>query len=457
MKKIALIAALVCSAFISSAKLSEVTDINDLALIYIGSQHRPDWDKELFRPYVVHEYADGRKSWMFDGFLMIEFMKWNKNGVQVSFGEYNSDASQKEDWIDLLDVQLGTYTGQGCRALDDLIGELIPQLGQPGYKHKVVLTMPSAEAKSGNTWGELNGRSLNFTSSSDCILALKWYADLIEQKWKEAGFKNLELEGVYWVKESFSGVDRTIVTEANDYFRTKKGFNVFWIPYFTATSRFEWADLGIDVAYLQPNYYFKETTPISQLQQAVEDAWEHGLGLEMEFEGYNYSWSPSTNVRTKYTCESCGLYDVSPAFYQRLVDYIDHFEKEAVFTYLPIAYYSGFEAVYDFMTSGNKKDHELMDRLALLMNARHVDNGWDKEPTAGIDNVTTGDNTIAYAVDGGIYISDSAADAVSIYTTDGRQVYALDGERLSYGKIYSCPRGVYIVRCGDRAVKVAVR
>lgn len=441
----------------SAVLLSEVTQINDLALIYTGSQHRPDWDKELFRPYVVHEYADGRKSWMFDAFLMIEFMKWNENGVQVSFGEYNAQASQKKDWIDLLDIQLGTKTGFGCKALDELIGELIPELGQPGYKHKVVLTMPSAESKSGNTWGEVDGKQLNFTSAADRLTALKWYADLMEQKWAEAGFKNLELEGIYWVKEAFSDADRATVTDANEYFKSKKGFKVFWIPYFTASSRFDWAKLGIDVAYLQPNYYFQETTPISQLYQAVEDAWENGLGLEIEFEGYNYAYNFNSGVRTKISPVNNGLYDKSPAFYQRLVDYIDHFEKEAVFTYLPIAYYSGFEGVYDFMTSGNKKDHELMDRIALLMNARHVENGWDREPMAGIDDVTVGDHNIAYAVDGGIYIADPAASEVEVYTADGRQIFVTNGERMNYGGVFACPRGVYIVRCGDRAVKVAVR
>ena len=44
----------------------------DLALIWIGGRHRPDWNKELFTPYLVHEFPDGHKSWVFDGFLMLE-------------------------------------------------------------------------------------------------------------------------------------------------------------------------------------------------------------------------------------------------------------------------------------------------------------------------------------------------------------------------------------------------
>ncbi len=466
LKKIFLAAAMICSALTGRALLSEATDINDLALIYTGSQHRPDWNKELFWPYVVHEYADGKKSWMFDSFLMIEFQVWNEQGVVVSFGESNTPGSQKQDWINLLDTQLGTKTGFGCKALDELIGELIPVLGEPGRKHKVLLTMPSAETKSGVTWGELNGKQLNFNRTEDRVAAQKWYTDLILEKWAEADFKNIELDGVYWVKEAFHDYDQVIVKPANDYLHNK-GLKAYWIPYFTAWGRFDWDTVGIDAAFLQPNYYFRETTSIDQLQQAIDDAWEHNMCLEMEFEGYNYSWNPTTKIRSKFAPTNIGLYGYSPTsprFYQRLVDYIDYFEANAVFEFMPIAYYSGFQAIYDFMNSGHPKDHELVDRLALLMNKRHVENEWDSEPRVvdgsnGIEDVETGDCNIAYAVDGGIYISDNAAGDVAVYTVDGRAVYsrANGGERLAYGETFACPAGIYIVRSGGKSLKIAVR
>lgn len=458
MKKLALVAALLLSVLTSPFASADITTINDLALIYIGSQHRPAWTKERLRPYVVHEYADGRKSWMFDGFLMIEFTKWNANGVQVGFGEFNGQASQKQDWLDLLETQLGLDTGNtGCVALDNLIEELIPVLGKPGCKHRVVLTMPSAEMKSGKTWGELNGSQLNFNNTNDRILAQKWYCDQIIQRFKDAHFKNLELAGIYWVKESIWDDVRSVVVASNQYFTKTRNLEVFWIPYFNAKGWDQWKDVGITTAYLQPNYFFRNTTPHSQLEQAVENAYNNDLGLEMEFEGYNFSWDPATKTQTKIKPANSALYSHSPEFYQRMVDYVDYFEKMMVFEILPIAYYSGFQGVYDLMKSGNSKDREIMDRLALLMNKRHVINGWDKEPSAGIDEVTTGDNAVAYAVDGGIYISDSAAGPVNIYTVDGRQVYARNVERMFYGEIVPCAKGVYVVRCGGNALKIAVK
>lgn len=43
----------------SEAAILSSDEINDLALLYIGSNHRSKWDKEILRPYVVHTYPDG--------------------------------------------------------------------------------------------------------------------------------------------------------------------------------------------------------------------------------------------------------------------------------------------------------------------------------------------------------------------------------------------------------------
>lgn len=47
--------------------------IRDLALIYQGGVQRIDWTPDQFVPYVTHQFADGTKEWLFDGFLFLEF------------------------------------------------------------------------------------------------------------------------------------------------------------------------------------------------------------------------------------------------------------------------------------------------------------------------------------------------------------------------------------------------
>ena len=66
--------------------------IDDLALIWVGSRHRPDWNKELFTQYLVHEYPDGHKSWLFDGFLMIDEADIESHGPVELFYQEDTDA-----------------------------------------------------------------------------------------------------------------------------------------------------------------------------------------------------------------------------------------------------------------------------------------------------------------------------------------------------------------------------
>ena len=460
MKKLFLLAGLLTAGLSASAQLSDVTDIDDLALIYIGSQHRPEWGKEQFKPYVMHTYPNGTSSWMFDGFLMIEFQAYNENGSIVSFGESNGLGAQKPDWERLIKVQLGIETGQGCKALDDLIGELIPKLGKPGHKHKVVLTLPIAEAKSGITWGSINGQKLNFQYQSDREEAMKWYIDYAIDLWNKAGFKNIELDGVYWTKEAFTQDYRAFLRNMNNYYKSRK-LHTYWIPYLNAKGYDCWADYGIEVAYQQPNYYFDTDYPHRRLEQAVERSWNYNMGLEMEFEGYNYAWSAGMDKAQRYTPGNIGLYGLNPKYYQRLVDYIDYFEETEVFDFKPIAYYSGFQGVYDFEKSGHPKDKEVMDRLALLINKRHRISHWDKEPSAGIGEAVISDIRIAYGLEGAIYIDDSAEGDIAVYGIDGRLVYdnvaTVESTRLTAGRTIPCQPGIYVVKVGSRSIKVAVK
>lgn len=433
-------------------------DINDLALIYIGSNHRSKWDKEIMRPYVVHTYPDGHSSWMFDGFLMVEFVVYAEDGSR-SFaidGDWPyGDPAQKEHWEYMLEHQLGLENCTGCKAIDELIDELTPELGAPDRKHQVVMSVP-VPTKATQVWGEIDGQNMNFEKVEDRITAIKWYIDLVMEKWKEAGFRNLELAGIYWTQEApeYGQATGTMATQVNQYAHSL-GLKTYWIPYFTVKSRPYWREMDFDIAYTQPNYAFKTDVPYSQLEEAVESSFELGLGVEMEFEGYNF-----TNVNgtiSKSPAPSCGLYDISPVFWQRIKDYIDVFEERDAFGYMPIAYYAGYQAFYDFETSGNPRDKELMDRMAALMEDRHVQTGWYDPGSAGIDVVEVCDSDIAYGGDGYIYISGNAGPDAAIYSLDGRQICSARTNRLEYGTAVACSPGIYLVRSGRKAVKVIVR
>lgn len=433
--------ALLSASFSNAEKLSDVTDIDDLTLIYTGAYFRADWNEDDLLPHVMHTYPDGKKSWLFDGFLMLEYVIYNNRGQDVSLGEYNGYAAQRTDWEKLLKIQIGAESGNVVTALDRLIGKLIPELGEPGHKHKVVMGVPVAEKKSARMWGKLNNVTLNFETVDDRVKAMCWYIDQLLETWENQGFKNIDLDGIYWVKETFDDDNPMMVKRVNEYCH-KKGLKTYWIPYYNA-KRDMWQEINMDVAYLQPNYYFNFNIPISQLDNAIDESIDSDLFLEMEF-------NEKSVVATS----------PQPEFRQRMIDYIDHFEDAGVFDDTPIAYYSNDLGINEFKKSDNEFDRDLINRLATIINRRHIMTGWDKAPRAGINDVEVdqeADYRFAYAVSGGIFVDNHSGKNVEIYSADGKCLSVVGAEESHFGYTVSCQPGIYIVKAGARSIKIAVK
>ena len=328
----------------SSPASYKQTDIQDLALIYQGGVHRLDWTADQFLPYVVHQYADGHKNWLFDGFLFLEF----KDGKGYGYGSrYDKKDARKIEWLWLLDRIF--EDGKALSALNQCIQSQISLIGKPGFKHQVVIGLPEALPNQ-KDWGEINGRPMDFAKQEDQITATRWYIDELMKRFKKAGFKNLDMAGFYWVSEDTETCKDLTVPLSAYIHSLKKKF--YWIPYWNAKGFDQWKELGFDVAYQQPNHFFRADIPDERLDEACKSARDHNMGLELEF-------------------DEQALADANNSFYNRLVAYIDHFEKQGVFEQSAIAYYSGYAAVLDMYKSKNPKDKQVMDRLASLIAKRH--------------------------------------------------------------------------------------
>lgn len=393
--------------------------ISDLALIYAGNTNRPVWTKEQLRPYVTHTYADGHEEWFFDAFLFLEFSKGpvafqNGSGLQPA---------QQSDWQALLD----DYFTKGYKldALDKLIEEKKSTLGEPILRHRVVISccvpakLPNG-AWSRSVWGKVDGKDIRFISKADRIAAVKWYVDQIIEKWQSAGFKNIDLEGVYWIEEGlFSNGE--IVPEINDYIHSK-GLRSYWIPYYTNNQEYwsQWKDTyKFDMCYIQPNYAFLDkdgkTKPISLLTNTVDAAKSYGMGLELEFE-------------TQST--SNALYEVNPTLHQHINDYMDVFDEKGVFDQAGVAYYTGTQGLIHMDQSSNPVNHATIDRMAKYVSARQK----AKRETSAIKDVESDRKPLAYTEQGRIILE---ADTCC-YDVYGRLVGCGEGS-------VDCKSGVYIV------------
>lgn len=318
-------------------------DVQDLALIYQGGSHRLDWTVDEFRPYVVHEFADGTKDWLFDGFLFLEFKNGSGRHYTVGYEKLNA---RKGEWAWLLDRIF--EEGKSLSALDACITEEIAELGKPGFKHQIVLGLPEAILDQ-KDWGELDGRVLDFSKEEDQLAATRWYIDELMKRFKAAKYKNLELSGFYWVAETNSHCGELTVPISEYIHSLGKLF--YWIPYWQSKGAGEWKALGFDVAYQQPNHFFNHSIPDSRLDDACAFAREHDMAMEFEFD-------------EKATA------DRENSSYARMKAYIDHFEKNDVFNSSALAYYCGNRGVLTLHESKNPADHALMDRLARLIQMR---------------------------------------------------------------------------------------
>lgn len=318
-------------------------DVQDLALIYQGGSHRLDWTVDEFRPYVVHEFSDGTKDWLFDGFLFLEFKNGSGRHYTVGYEKLNA---RKGEWAWLLDRIF--EQGKSLSALDACITEEIAELGKPGFKHQIVLGLPEAILDQ-KDWGELDGRVLDFSKEEDQLAATRWYIDELMKRFKAAKYKNLELSGFYWVAETNSHCGELTVPISEYIHSLGKLF--YWIPYWQSKGAGEWKALGFDVAYQQPNHFFNHSIPDSRLDDACAFAREHGMAMEFEFD-------------EKATA------DRENSSYARMKAYIDHFEKNDVFNSSALAYYCGNRGVLTLHESKNPADHALMDRLARLIQMR---------------------------------------------------------------------------------------
>lgn len=284
--------------------------ISDLVLLYHGGTHRLDYTKEELAPY-VYQLKDGKRDWLYDGFLFIEFK--DNRGAQYADG-YGNRPANKNDWIWLLSRNF--EKNKGVHALNTLLDELHKRKEVPKRKRKVVLTLPEP-IKNFEDWGLAGSVKVNFSSNADRITACKWYIDYVIAEWKKQNFQHVDFDGFYWVAETQKNQEG-ILPEIGKYIR-EKGYKFYWIPYMYAEGAEKWKEAGFDIAYQQPNYFFDLNRPKSLFDKAISNSNNYKMGLEMEFDD-----------RVS-----------DPDFLTRYYDYIEAFEADKAWDNKPIAYYEG--------------------------------------------------------------------------------------------------------------------
>lgn len=246
------------------------------ALIY-GRETRDADDLALYATYQV----DGQpRAWLFDSYLFLIFT--TPSGRRTENGP-----TDMADWQYHLDTWFAP--GRDLHALDEAIERASAVLGPPPAKRQIMLAIPwpdPAVTDFGDVDGD--GRSEDLSQSADVDRVFDWYLTQMTQRFAAAGFRHLELWGGYWMNEGVRPIDQRNCRAAGEWLHAND-LRFLWIPWYRAPGYDEWADLGFDLALLQPNYAFWEQhhggRRRNRIQLAAELAQAAGMGIEIEMSG----------------------------------------------------------------------------------------------------------------------------------------------------------------------------
>lgn len=318
--------------------------VRDIALIYQGGCKRIDWTAQQFVPYVSHTFANGKTDWTFDGFLFLDY----EDGLGHTFiPQVGQKKATKVEWEWYLNRIF--EKGKSLSALDACIDSLSKVIGKPSFRHKIVLSLPTP--LTGADWGMLDGKSLDFNSLEDQVKAAGWFINQLVSRFKAAHYRHLDLLGIYWIDEDMCHTKDVCKLIAP--FVHQKELAFVWIPYFKARGYERWKELGFDIAYHQPNYFFSRAIPESRLDETCEVAKSLGMGMEFE-------------------CDRTAIFGTENNSYDRMQDYIDAYTRLGVWKESSVAYYTGSHYLLDVQEYHDAKNRKIVDELMqIIVDRRH--------------------------------------------------------------------------------------
>ena len=355
--------------------LAAPRQFSDLDLV--GYWHREPyaWDAGRLAPHVSWKAPDGSEQWLFEGFLFLEGSDWLHQKTLVIAPDGVS--ATKAEWSFQLDLWLGKDSGVG--ALEKACAAVAERIGAPKQKRQVVIGLPDAiqfqrfSDKNSPTvyWGD----GLDFSKTGDQLKALDWYMDEVRTRFAALHCRYVELAGFYITAEEiylpydidvncrykrFEEIIPALAERCHSH-----GEGLYWIPYNMAPGIKYWKQLGIDQAWMQPNWYWDhkagEKHPFDRTMATIS---ELGMGMELEFE---YSAvaaemgpgvkGPDSFGRLRFTSE-----DV-PALQDRVRHYMQQYRDAGLMGTGSIALYSGSNALTQLAASALPQDRALYDEI----------------------------------------------------------------------------------------------
>ena len=361
-----------CAAPVQPAEPQPYSDIS-----LVGYWHREphQWDAARFAPHVSWKAPDGSEHWLFQAFLFLEGSSWKHDKTFVLGPGTSAD---KEVWQYQLDLWLGP---EGCvKELDKACAEAASRIGAPERKRGVIIGIPDAimfqefadKSSSTTYWGD----GLDFARVEDRLQALNWYMDSAREMFDALDTRYLELSGFYITSEEIYlpwDIDVNcqyknwdLIAPALAEACHAKGQGLYWIPYHLGPGYQYWKELGIDQAWMQPNWYWdlrnEGAHPFEKTLEAIRTADMAGMELELE-----YSCVLDQMPEGRMGPDGAGRLVFSradvPALQNRVRRYMQEYKDAGFFGRKSIALYSGSNAFTQLAESALPEDRALYDEI----------------------------------------------------------------------------------------------
>ena len=348
-----------------------IPEFADITLMAGGfSPKKPDtWTEERAKAHVTYTDEQGQEHWLHEAFIFWAGHDHKRGGLDFAITPRNRSAV-KESWLDWIDYWFNADSGY-VKVLDRTVANAKKRIGEPSFRHSVVATLPTpimfetfGDKNSSTTyWGEIDGRTMDFSKIEDQIEAFRWMIDNIRAAWDKVAPEHLDLAGFYIIDEELYCTEGShnyqykrwdkLLPPVADYAHSMN-YGMYWIPYYMAPGYEHWKELGFDMAYMQPNHYW-DWAGKKPFESTIAEVERLGMGMELEFEGtHGEGVRPCSSILEKLVSGEDN--PRAAANKAMLRDYFRYFKEAGFYGKVPIAVYTGTNAMYELASSTEPED-----------------------------------------------------------------------------------------------------
>lgn len=218
---------------------------NHIALLPCGSLEKSrnvKWTTEELKYYLSYVINGSSLDRMFGGVIFNPIIGREGHFIHPLYTGFGNPVV-KRDWQE---------------ALDNLFkaGENIPAASLVAFEPVdiwVCLPYPDQSQKS---FGEVDGKMLDFRLEEDRYLALSWWIREFLAKWNNhsASLSQLSFKGFVWQREALQAEDISLLKRINSFIHSNNLLSM-WLANYGSTGVLDSKDYGFDACSVNPNYY----------------------------------------------------------------------------------------------------------------------------------------------------------------------------------------------------------